>query len=216
MSTDVPIRAQPQERNCLIGKLRQLALSVLRTRGGTELTAHGMIKLCTVVVLTCGAAMAESPAAPGSVPRTLRTAPEIEALENYSLLTLTRIYFSTGHAGLSRAERASLGQVFKHLGEPGESVIELRGYADGAASTAADVALSLERARQVGRFLIAHGVAKQRILILGLGAIDPAGPPLRREHQRVDMRVFVPRASAAEAPRESASQLFIENTWGGK
>lgn len=118
------------------------------------------------------------------------TASEIEALENYSVVELTSANFASGRAHLRREERAALDQLAKRLCQTTDSVIELRGYADGAISTAENLKLSNERAAAVAQLLIEQGVAPQRILTLGLGEVDPTGVPGLAEHQRVDVRVF--------------------------
>jgi outer membrane protein OmpA-like peptidoglycan-associated protein len=151
-------------------------------------------KLCAAVVLLTAVV---APGKAGGIvihrPPSAATAAQIEGLENYSLLSLTRVHFPTGHSNPGRGERQNLNQIVKPLAENSGTIIELRGYADGAARAAANVALSLERARVIARFLIAHGVARERILILGLGEVDPTGPPRRAEQQRVDLRVFAAR-----------------------
>jgi len=137
------------------------------------------------------------------------------ALENYDLVSLKRVRFSAGHTDLIRGERVVLDQIAQTLSKRHGSIIELRGYADAAASPAANNALSLERANRIARLLTTRGVAAERILILGLGEVDPSGPPRRAEHQRVDVRVFVP-STAISVRHESAIQSFIQDTWGGK
>jgi flagellar motor protein MotB len=57
------------------------------------------------------------------------------------------------------------------------------------------MALSTERAQVIQTFLIERGVPTDRILVLGIGAVDPAGPALNPDHQRVDIRVFVQAAN---------------------
>lgn len=114
-----------------------------------------------------------------------------EALENYTLASLNRIYFATGKCDLSRDEKTSLGNLVKRLGLTSQSVVELRGYADGAGSPQQNLALSMARAEAIARFLRKSGVPSPRVRVIGLGEIDPDGPALQPEHQRVDLRVFL-------------------------
>ena len=173
-----------------------------------------MRKLWVLGVLV-GTAITAVAAEPRSVTPTLRVPPETDALETYNVSALTRIYFHTGSARIGHQGKAALDEAVRRVRERSDFVIELRGYADGGVSTVDNQSLSLDRTREVARFLSEHGVAKERILVLGLGEVDPAGPPLQREHQRVDMRVFVPSAVTV-ARRESIVRTFIEETWGGK
>jgi outer membrane protein OmpA-like peptidoglycan-associated protein len=147
-------------------------------------------------------------------PQPAATAAQVDGLEKYSLLSLTRVHFPAGHSNPSRSERQMLSQMLKPLSERTATIIELRGYADGAASSAANIAVSLERARVIARFLTQRGVSRQRILVLGLGEVDPTGPPRRVEQQRVDLRVFAPPATGAQ-PR-SATQSVIQDNWSGR
>jgi hypothetical protein len=85
----------------------------------------------------------------------------------------------------------AFNRLANRLVQTRQAVIELRGYADGAGSTEQNVALSSERADVIQRLLIERGVAADRIVAFGLGAVDPAGPALNPDHQRVDIRVFL-------------------------
>jgi OOP family OmpA-OmpF porin len=119
-------------------------------------------------------------------------APGAGALESYRLVTLSSAHFASGTPELTAGEKASLDDLAKRFCHTDQTVIELRGYADGAGSTKRDVALSAARAHAVERFLIERGVPAERIILLGLGEVDPGGPALLAEHQRVDVRIFVP------------------------
>lgn len=172
-------------------------------------------KPCALGVLLTAAAVATA-AGPESAPRTLHPTPDTEMLESYNLAALKRIYFLPGSSSLGPNEIAALDQVINHLPKTPGFVVELRGYADGTASTATNLTLSVERANEVARLLADHGVGRDRILILGLGEVDPAAQPLLLAHQRVDIRVFVPRAAMVTIQHESPSREFVQDTWGGK
>jgi len=179
-----------------------------------------LTKLCACGVLLIPFVMTAHGAGRESVPPTVRVPPvpsvQPNALENYDLVSLQRVLFSADHSNLSRTEKATMDQIAKTLSAHPTTIIELRGYADGAASPAASSALSLERATVIARFLTARGVARKRIFILGLGEVDPTGPPRRAEHQRVDVRVFAPPKAETSAQREGVTGSFIQDTWAGK
>jgi outer membrane protein OmpA-like peptidoglycan-associated protein len=184
------------------------------------LTTGSITKLCVAGVLWSALVMSSQAAEPdgGSVDRPVPTATkaQIEALENYSVVSLKRVHFSTGDSTPSSSAAATLDQITNTLSERSASIIELRGYADGSASPAANIALSLERANVIARILMKRGVARERILILGLGEVDPTGPRGRAEHQRVDLRVFAPPTAETSVRRESVVGWLIQDTWGGK
>jgi outer membrane protein OmpA-like peptidoglycan-associated protein len=125
-----------------------------------------------------------------------------DALEDYSLASLRRIYFTFGRSDTSREEKTALGKLVNTMGAG--SIIEVRGYADGAGSTEKNLALSTVRAEAVAKVLVGSGVPSQRVLVIGLGAVDPNGPALDPEHQRVDLRVFVASTDAINAIEPSA------------
>jgi outer membrane protein OmpA-like peptidoglycan-associated protein len=153
-----------------------------------------------------------------SVERPVPTATkaQLEALENYSMVSLKRLYFSSGDSTASSSAAATLDQITNTLSEHSASIVELRGYADGSASPAANIALSLDRANVIARILMKRGVPRERILILGLGEVDRTGPDGRAEHQRVDLRVFAPPTAETSVRRESVVGWLIHDTWGGK
>jgi outer membrane protein OmpA-like peptidoglycan-associated protein len=117
---------------------------------------------------------------------------EVRALENDTLVRLKRVHFAPGSIEVKLDDKGGLENLAISLKDSNESIIELRGYADGAGTSAENLALSLERSPVVARFLNDHGIPPQRILMLGLGEVDPTGPARNPEHQRVDVRVFEP------------------------
>jgi outer membrane protein OmpA-like peptidoglycan-associated protein len=124
---------------------------------------------------------------------TFGTAVNVDALEDSTLIDLRAIHF-IGKTTWSAQDKTTLASMAKQW--PKEAVIEIRGYADGAGSRAANQALSAARAGIVAEFLRGNGIPAERILFIGGGAVDPNGPTLRPEHQRVDVRVFVEPGSA--------------------
>ena len=114
-----------------------------------------------------------------------------EALENYRLVKLQRVYFALGKADLSAEDEISLSQLAKRFCRTNQFVIELRGYADGAGSVERDFTLSTKRAEAIARSLTGIGIPLQRIRVAGLGEIDETGPRDNPEHQRVDIRIFM-------------------------
>jgi outer membrane protein OmpA-like peptidoglycan-associated protein len=176
-----------------------------------------LTKLCACGVLLIPFVVTAHAAGRESVPPTVRVQPvQPAALEDYDLVTLRRVHFFAGHSNPIRSERAVLDQIAQTLSKHPGAVIELRGYADGAASPAANNALSLERATAIARLLTTRGVAKERILILGLGEVDFSGPSRLAEHQRVDVRVFVSSTAVSSMRHESGVGSIIQDTWGGK
>jgi outer membrane protein OmpA-like peptidoglycan-associated protein len=184
------------------------------------LTTSSIAKLCvagvllTVSVLPSQAVEPEGVTLHGQVSNAVAT--QVEVLENYGLVSLNRVHFSADHSNPSHSEKATLDQIANLALERSGTIIELRGYADGASSSAANIALSVERADKIARFLTERRVPRERILVLGLGEVDPMGTPRRAEHQRVDVRVFAPPSAEPKVRHESVVGSFIQDTWGGK
>jgi outer membrane protein OmpA-like peptidoglycan-associated protein len=173
-------------------------------------------KLCVVGVLLASSVLpgraAEAEGVAMHRPVDNATAAQIEALEDYRLVSLKRVHFSASQSDLNRNEKAALEQIAKTLSERTTTIIELRGYSDGASSPA-NIALSVARTVAIARFLAEHHVARERILILGLGELDPTSTLHRADWQRVDARVFAP-ATSDTSVHESVIESLIQYTWG--
>ncbi len=198
-----------------------MALRVpLKKYGSEKLTTSSITKLGVVGVLLMVSVRPSQAVEPvditvhGHVPDAI--AAPVEALEHSNLVSLKRVHFFDGRSNPTRSEKAMLDQIANLALQHPATIIELRGYADGASSPAANVALSVERANTIARFLAERRVSSQRIVLLGMGEVDPTGPPRRAEHQRVDVRVFAPPLAETSERHESIVGSFIQDTWGGK
>jgi outer membrane protein OmpA-like peptidoglycan-associated protein len=184
---------------------------------GRKLTKRPFKPMMLGVLLTAAFAVAGEPGAVAPTFNALpATAARAASLENYNIVLLKHVHFTAGHAGLRRGEAMALSGITSQLRQHADLIIELRGYADGTSSTAGDATLSLDRANAVARLMSKAGVAADRILVLGLGEIDPNGPVLQEEHQRVDIRIFERSTAAVPARHETGISSYIQETWGGK
>jgi outer membrane protein OmpA-like peptidoglycan-associated protein len=150
-----------------------------------------ILRVLGVAFIASVALTATSLEAEGLRHQTINASASVEALENYRLVKLKRVYFAPGKAHLSSEDEISLGQLVSRFRRTNQFVIELRGYADGAGSTDQDLALSTKRAEAIAQYLTANGIFLQRIRIVGLGEIDETGPKDNPGHQRVDIRIFM-------------------------
>lgn len=160
------------------------------------MTHDGFRKLAACVVLASAGVASLYGAMPASVAPSLHVSPQnsanIQALENYQLVALKSVHFAAHDSHLAFDEMTMLNAWAKRFCQYSNLVFEVRGYADGGASAEQNLAASGERATAVARFLSDHGVPSKRILLIGLGEVDPADPVVNPEHQRVDIRVFAP------------------------
>jgi outer membrane protein OmpA-like peptidoglycan-associated protein len=118
----------------------------------------------------------------------------VALLESYDLVALDRVYFNSGALHPKEGQLASLSPLLARAASLSGSMIELRAYADGGASTVDDMKMSTLRAEAVARFLRSQGIASNRIVVVPIGAVDPTGRASEAEHQRVDIRLFAPPA----------------------
>ncbi len=127
---------------------------------------------------------------PGGLHRAAPAAPEPAALHCQhaveGILKTRTIRFQEGSAALDPASDALLDEVAAALRPCAGSRIAITGHTDAQGDEAANVALSLERARTVREALIQHGISRTDLRARGLGSaqpvdgLDPADPANRR------------------------------------
>ncbi len=127
------------------------------------------------------------------------------ALENDTVVSLTRFFFDPAKSELTPAGKVSLRHLIERFRSRNECVFELRGYTDEAEMLPGS-GLSLKRAEAIASFLGANGIPFENIHVIGLGEIE-GGAANNPEHRRVDLRVFAP---APDDPR--LSQLNVPDS----
>ena len=90
---------------------------------------------------------------------------------------LVPVLFHFDSTDLVECSVASLHSLRAHLdAHPEILVLEIEGHADGSGSDAHNDALSLERAEAIRDWLVARGVASERLRVSARGESDPAEP----------------------------------------
>ena len=109
------------------------------------------------------------------------------------LVNLPDVTFATGSAAISPSFQAVLDRVASSMVQYPDSLIDVYGHTDTVGSTSLNQTLSEERARAVANYLIARGVAANRIRWQGFGETqlkvqtgDNVNQPLNR---RVEIKV---------------------------
>lgn len=111
------------------------------------------------------------------------------ALDGHTLQLPAPIVFATGSAALDEAASApTLWYLYDYLmAKTSISLLRIEGHQ--ATGGVASVALSLQRAQAVSAWLVAHGIACQRLLSTGFGDTKPvatnASPEGRAQKQRI-------------------------------
>jgi outer membrane protein OmpA-like peptidoglycan-associated protein len=116
--------------------------------------------------------------------------------------SLQPIYFDCGLAGLRRDQVVKVEHLRQILTDYPQlrTVIRINGYADARGSEAYNLILSQRRTETVRDYLIAQGVAPERIMVFAYGEADPAvegeGEAVWSQNRRVEI-ILVEEETAA-------------------
>lgn len=81
--------------------------------------------------------------------------------------------FETGQASLEPESYAVLDELVTYMTRRSEEKIEIGGHTDNVGSAAANMKLSTERANAVMNYLLAKGIAPERVTARGYGMTQP-------------------------------------------
>jgi outer membrane protein OmpA-like peptidoglycan-associated protein len=151
----------------------------------------GCLATAIAGAMTAVAATNVSVTAPG----TEQSVKQARAFEDYTLANMKRVFFDTNRSDMNAPDTAALGRMLKQLRANDQSVIELRGYSDGAESAEQGSALSAVRAQTVAWYFVQRGISSNRVRVMAFQEIEDASSASNPERRRVDVRVFVPPAS---------------------
>lgn len=101
---------------------------------------------------------------------------------------LFTVHFDHGSTVLTPAAKALLDRAADHLGD---GVIEVAGHTSGLGDETADQHLSDRRAQIVRQYLIAHGVAAERLSAVGYGKSEPVDSNATEEGRAHNRRVVL-------------------------
>jgi OOP family OmpA-OmpF porin len=100
--------------------------------------------------------------------------------------------FVTASAELTASAKERLDQVARLLVQLDDTKVEITGHTDDVGTEAGNLALSQARADHVRQYLVAHGVAAQRLTAKGYGQQQPrqsnATPEGRAKNRRIEFR----------------------------
>lgn len=103
------------------------------------------------------------------------------------------VSFAVGSATLSPDAQATLALVARVLVEYRQSVVSVHGHTDDTGNPAANQRLSEQRALSVARYLMAAGVAANRLLAVGHGFARPlvanTSDEARERNRRVELKI---------------------------
>lgn len=109
------------------------------------------------------------------------------------VISLQGVYFNTNSAELTAASTVKLDEAVATLKRRGDISVEVAAHTDSRGKDSYNLALSDRRAQSVMQYLIAHGIAADRLTAKGYGETQPvadnASAEGRAQNRRVELRV---------------------------
>ncbi|MGA0557313.1 OmpA family protein [Larkinella sp. VNQ87] len=116
---------------------------------------------------------------------------DLSALTAGKTVTLDNVYFDQSSYLLRPESHAQLNQLVALLKSRPELKIEISGHTDNVGDPRLNLALSENRARVIKSYLIANGIAENRLRSLGYGQKRPIAANDTEENKRKNRRVEV-------------------------
>ena len=115
--------------------------------------------------------------------------------EGNKIITSQKIYFETGKMDITINSLQVLDKIVEYLKKHQEmKLIQVEGYADNTGSKERNILVSNERAKKVREYLIAQGVAAQKLRYKGYGSEQPIAlndtETDRMKNRRVELRII--------------------------
>jgi outer membrane protein OmpA-like peptidoglycan-associated protein len=128
----------------------------------------------------------------------------LDAMNNFQMKKSTTVLFGFNQSGLNDEAKAQLDDFAKQIAGMDRFIIEVQGFTDKIGSPVTNEAISQARAAAVTRYLVNdHKVPVRAISAVGSGYALPVGDDKtsegRKENRRVEVRLFVPEATNAQA-----------------
>lgn len=101
------------------------------------------------------------------------------------------ITFGNDGFNLNPADEQLLTQVADDLKACLNAHVTINGYTDNSGTEAIDIPLSSQRAGTVADFLVANGVARDHLVVNGLGSADPVASNDTAEGRAKNRRVEI-------------------------
>ena len=106
-------------------------------------------------------------------------------------ITLDNVLFETGSSKLKSESKKELDELFDYLKLKEELNIQIAGHTDNVGNQESNQILSEERAKSVVNYLIAKGIAKERLSSVGYGDSQPIADNNTAEGRKTNRRTEV-------------------------
>jgi outer membrane protein OmpA-like peptidoglycan-associated protein len=112
----------------------------------------------------------------------------LQPIDTGKFIVLKNVFFATAKFDLEPESKAELNKLVSFLNLNKTLKIELSGHTDDVGDKKKNVTLSLNRAKSVYEYLIANGIAKERLSYKGYGDGKPVVPNDSPEHRQMNRR----------------------------
>lgn len=113
---------------------------------------------------------------------------ELKPIEKGAKVVLNNIFFESGKSTLSVESRLELEKAIALMRQNPSMVIEVGGHTDNVGDDATNMKLSHDRARSVREYLIAGGIAPERLQAKGYGELNPIASNETEEGRKANRR----------------------------
>jgi outer membrane protein OmpA-like peptidoglycan-associated protein len=110
-------------------------------------------------------------------------------MEVGQIIRLNNIFFEFGKYDLLEDSFSELKRVIKLMNENPGIKIEISGHTDDVGTPKSNLALSLNRAKSVSKFLADGGIDLDRLIVRGFGQSQPVAPNDTDENRQMNRRV---------------------------
>jgi outer membrane protein OmpA-like peptidoglycan-associated protein len=135
----------------------------------------------------------------------------VEAMNKFQMAKTVTVLFAVGQATLTPEARQQIDELAKQTSGTDRYIIEVQGFTDKTGSAEVNNELSERRAQAVARYLSNQSnVAVRHITMLGQGYAQPVADDStrdgRKQNRRVEVKLWVPEASAEKTVASNAGQ----------
>lgn len=118
----------------------------------------------------------------------------LQAIQSGTHIVLENIFYETNKFNLEKASIGELERLFLFMAQNPQVRIEISGHTDNVGSAQYNKTLSENRAKAVADYLIAKGIAAERIVAIGYGLEKPVADNLTEEgrarNRRTEMKIL--------------------------
>ncbi|HEV7231923.1 MAG TPA: OmpA family protein, partial [Bacteroidia bacterium] len=112
----------------------------------------------------------------------------LQPIDTGKSIVLKNVFFATAKFDLEPESKAELNKLVSFMNLNKTLKIELSGHTDDVGDKKKNITLSLNRAKSVYEYLIANGIAKERMTYKGYGDGKPVVPNDSPEHRQMNRR----------------------------